>query len=87
MQADPIEAVNLAERPEYAARLQAMNSELHRFLDRHGDPLASADFLDRFTRAQIVKQKEIRSYEMKNGKGSFWGKSISYADWSEWLHQ
>jgi arabinogalactan endo-1,4-beta-galactosidase/arylsulfatase A-like enzyme len=87
LQADPIEAVNLAERPEYAARLQAMNSELHRFLDRHGDPLASADFLDRFTRAQIVKQKEIRSYEMKNGKGSFWGKSISYADWSEWLHQ
>lgn len=85
LQEDPIEAVNLASQPEHKARVEAMALKLQSFLQRHGDPLADSEFLDRFTRAQIKKQKEIRAYEARHGEGSFWGKAVTHADWSSWL--
>ncbi len=82
---DPGETKNLADLPEMQSVLDGLKKELDEWQVATDDPFRNPTFLADFTAAQVEKQKEIRAYEVENGKDSFWGKPVSKTDWSEWL--
>ena len=83
---DPGEAVNLADDDKYRPVMEKLLEDLGDWQRATADPFADQAFLDQVTAAQIAKQREIRAYEAEHGKGSFWGKDVSKADWSGLLH-
>lgn len=83
---DPGETSNLAEVPEYKPVLERLLDDLRSWQQETNDPFANPSHLDTATAAQVAKQKEIRAYEARHGKNSFWGKAVAKEDWSELIH-
>jgi arabinogalactan endo-1,4-beta-galactosidase/arylsulfatase A-like enzyme len=83
---DPGETVNLADDARHRPVVDRLIEELRKWQEQTHDPFADEAYLEEVTAAQVAKQKEIRSYEEKHGKGSFWGNPVSKTDWSDLLH-
>jgi arabinogalactan endo-1,4-beta-galactosidase/arylsulfatase A-like enzyme len=83
---DPGETVNLADDAKHRPVMDRLIEELRKWQKETHDPFVDKAYLEKVTAAQVAKQKEIRAYEEKHGKGSFWGDPVSKTDWSVLLH-
>lgn len=87
LERDPGEIMNLANDADMSPVLESLLASLKEWQEQTDDPFLDEAFLNEFTAAQIAKQRELRAYEEQHGKGSFWGKPVSKADWSSLLHR